>query len=164
LRLRACAEDFGDDRPPSNSAKSRRSNSARILVPAKTTIANWLAMMNQPFSCSEQRADSDAPSLEVAHAHAHAFAARTRSRSRSRSRTTKTWGITGSELNRLSAAVRFMKLDSVFNCSHLEADHSITNLFSFAVIQRDYIRGPKRSSRSHRLHWHNRNRSAVESF
>ena len=26
-------------------------------------------------------------------------------------RTTKTWGITGSELNRLSAAVRFMKLD-----------------------------------------------------
>ena len=106
-----------------------RYNSARILVPGENDNRKSVSDDKQTFSCSEQRADSDSPSLVVDKPlvvnkpfdkPSNTSRTRTRTRidrlstSRPRwlpTRTTKTWGITGSELNRLSAAVRFMKLD-----------------------------------------------------
>ena len=60
-------------RPPKsnrpNFARVRRPNSpssARILVPGESDNRKSVSNEKQTFSCSEQRADSDAPSLTVA--------------------------------------------------------------------------------------------------
>jgi hypothetical protein len=86
-----------------------------FLVPAKPRARKRFAAMKQTLSCSEQRADTDALSLVVDSPCYRLSTTRTRSidrlpTRRRLKRSTAAWGITGPELDRLDAALHFMKL------------------------------------------------------